>query len=196
MTTRDLARLDPEAVAEMLGIAPLPVTAADMAWMAGVIDVKGTLLRKNNKTRRTPQVVLYLNIKDRRIARRLSALTGTAPEEHTRSQLPEGFLRRNCAEHCVTPHVHVGDEGYPWQMPVTTRWAITGIAAAVVLANLAPFMNTYGDYAGDVAGIIGSFAAEGQGSGAVRKTLLRLSSLGWQIPAAVTVRLAEGRADA
>lgn len=192
MTTTDLVHV-PRPVAEQ-DARGLPVTPLDMAWMAGVLDVKGTVLRKNNKTRKTPQVVLYLSIKDRRIAQRLSALTGTAPEEHMRSPLPEGFLRRNCAEHCTAPHVHVGDEEYPWQMPVTTRWAVTGIAAAVVLVNLAPFMSTYADYAGDVAQILGSFAAQGQGLGAVRKALLRLSSLGWQIPAAVTIRMSEGEA--
>jgi hypothetical protein len=192
MTTTDLARIDPEAVAEMLGIEPMPVTAADMAWMAGIIDVKGAVIRKNNKTRRTPQVVLYVQTKEERIARRLSALTGTAPEPHDRKPPPEEFLRRNCVEHCTTPHIHVGDGEYPWQMPATTRWALTGIAAAVVLMNLAPYMSTYADYAADVAGIISSFATEGQGVGAVRKALLRLNSLGWQIPPAVTVRLAEG----
>jgi hypothetical protein len=191
MTTRDLARLDPEAVAEALGIAPVPVTTGDLAWMAGIVDVKGSTVRKNNKMRRTPQVVLYVRSKDERITRRLSALTGVAPEPHTRP-MAEHFLRRGCAEHCVVPHVHVGEDEYPWQMPMVTTWAVTGIAAAVVLVNLAPFMSTYADYAGDVAGIVGSFAAAGQGSGAVRKTLLRLSELGWQIPAAVTVRLAEG----
>jgi hypothetical protein len=191
MTTRELARLDPEAVAEMLGIAPLPVTVAEMAWMAGIIDVKGSLIRKRNKTRRTPQVVLYVQEKDERVARRLSGMTGTSPEPRV-GMTAEKFLRRGCAEHCLVPHVHVGDPEHPWQMPESTRWALTGIAAAVVLTNLAPFMITYADYTGDVAEIVGNFAADGQGSGAVRRTLLRLSALGWQIPAAVTVRLAEG----
>lgn len=191
MTTRELARLDPEAVAELLGIAPLPVTVADMAWMAGIIDVKGSVIRKKNKTRRTPQVVLYIQEKDERIARRLSGMTGTAPEPRA-AVSTERFLRRGCAEHCLVPHVHVGDPEHPWQMPKSTRWALTGIAAAVVLANLAPFMITYDDYAGDVAGIVGNFAADGQGSGAVRRTLLRLSALGWQIPPVVRVKLADG----
>lgn len=195
MTTRELVRLDPEVVAETRGTEPLPVTAADMAWMAGVIDVKGAVIRKNNKTRRTPQVVLYVQTREERIAVRLSALTGIAPEAHER-RLPEQFLRRNCAEHCKVPHVHVGEGEYPWQMPPTTRWALTGIAAAVVLANLAPFMSTYPDYAEDVVMIVGNFAAAGQGSGAVRKTLLRLKALGWQIPVAVAVRLAEAGGDA
>lgn len=192
MPVKDLVRINPEAVAAQLGIEPIPVTVADMAWMAGVIDVKGLTVRKNNKTRRTPQIVVYVRTKDERISRRLSALTGVAPEAHSKP-LSEQFMRRGCAEHCVVPHVHVGQDGYPWQMPATTSWSVTGIAAAVVLANLATFMSTYEDYAGDVAEIVGNFAAAGQGVGAVRKTLLRLSELGWQIPVAVTIRLAEGR---
>ena len=167
---------------------PVPVSLADMAWMAGILDLKGVMIRKNNQTRKTPQYVLYVQTKVRRVAERLSALSGTAPEEHA-SPAPGAFMRRNCAEHCVTPHVHV-NEPYPWNMPLTTRWALTGIAAAVVLTNLAPFMSTYKDYADDVAVITRDFAAGGQGSGAVRKTIARLSALGWQIPAEVTVKLA------
>lgn len=187
-TTVDLVRVPRRPVAVQEPEPPIPVTVADMAWMAGVIDLKAAMVRKSNKTRKTPQFVLYVQTKNERIAQRLSALTGTAPEPHTRA-LAEGFARRGCVEHCVTPHVHVNDP-YPWNMPKTTRWALTGIAAAVVLANLAPFMTTYDDYAGDVAEIVRDFAADGHGSGAVRKALARLSSLGWQIPPAVTVRLA------
>jgi hypothetical protein len=182
MTTKDLVH-----VPSAQDVKPLPVTAADMAWMAGVIDLKGSVIRKKNKMRATPQVVLYVSTKNERVALRLSALTGTAPEAHD-SPAPADFLRRNCAEHCLTPHVHVGD--YPWNMPKTTRWSVTGIAMAVVLANLAPFMSTYDVYAGDVADIVRTFAAEGQGSGAVHATLSRLIALGWQVPPAVTVRLA------
>lgn len=165
---------------------PRRLSDADMAWMAGVIDAKGSVVRKRNKSRVTPQVVLYVNAKDGRIARRLSQLTGTAPEPHARPA-PGEFLRRGCAVHCEAPHVHVGE--YPWQMPPTTRWAVTGTAAAVVLANLEPFMVTYRDYAADVDEVLGTFAAAGHGSGAVRSTLARLVSLGWQLPPEVTARV-------
>jgi hypothetical protein len=185
VTTKDLVRVT-DALAVQY-VKPTPVSTADMAWMAGVIDLKGAVVRKNNKTRKTPQVVLYVNTKNKLIAERLSALTGTAPEEHEKITA-EDFLRRNCAEHCTTPHVHVGK--YDWHMPPTTRWSLTGIAAAVVLANLAPFMSTYGAYAGDVAEVFGNFAAEGKGSGAVRSALSRLSLLGWQMPPAVITRIA------
>jgi hypothetical protein len=54
-------------------------------------------------------------------------------------------------------------------------------------------MSAYEDFASDVDGIVSSFTASGHGSGAVFKTLRRLSALGWQIPAEVTVRIAEAQ---
>ena len=166
------------------------VTPTDKAWMAAVIDLRGAVVRKNNKSRRTPQVVLTLSVKDERIAQRLSALTGTAPEQHP-APTADSFLRRGCAQHCIVPHVHV-DIPYPWQMPAVTRWSLTGVAAAVVLSNLAPYMSTFPDYAADVAEVTGNFAATGQGSGAVRATVRRLEQLGWKIPPAIARKIAAG----
>jgi len=180
----------PERVSDMTEAAQ--VTASDLAWMAAVIDLKGLVVRKKNRMRRTPQVVLTFSSKDERIAQRLSALTGTSPEPHAAPRA-DGFIRRGCTEHCPEPHVHIGEDAYPWNMPTVTRWSVTGIAAAVVLLNLAPYMSTYDDYAAEVAEILGSFAATGQGSGAVRATLARLSALGWQVPAVVKVRMAEAK---
>lgn len=178
------------AVVEQEPELPLQVTPADMAWMAGVIDLKGSVIRKNNKTRKTPQIVLYVQTKNERVAMRLAALTGTAPEQHAAPRA-DAFYRRGCSQHCPSPHVHVRDD-YQWSMPKMTRWTVTGIAAAVVLVNLAPFMSMSDAYTETVAEIVRDFAAEGQGSGMVRSALSRLSALGWQVPAAVTVRMANG----
>lgn len=167
--------------------APAPVkrlTEADKAWMAAVIDLKGMVIRKHNKMRKTPQLVLYVGTKDARIAARLSALTGTSPEAHEQKGLEE-FLRRGCVEHCKDAHVHMHK-----QMPLITRWSVTGVAAAMVLANLAPYMSTYPDYAGVVAEILVNFAAKGQGSGATRSAILRLEQLGWRIPMGISRRMA------
>ncbi len=172
-------------------VAARTVTETDKAWMAAVIDVKGAVIRKSNKMRATPQVVLYVAAKNPRIAARLSALTGTAPEEHP-SPGPSEFIRRSCSEHCPAPHVHVGDDGHPWRMPATTRWTLTGIAAAVVLGNLSPYMSTYDEYAGDVAQILATFAARGQGSGMTRVAVTRLAELGWKVPSLVRRKM-EGK---
>jgi hypothetical protein len=160
------------------------ISKTDMAWMAAVIDLKGGIIRKNNKKRKTPQTVLIVDCKDARIAVRLSQLTGTAPEPHNQAPMSE-FLRRGCREHCKTPHIHVYDEEHPWSMPQTTRWTITGAAMAVVLLNIAPYMSTYEEYRGYVDQAMSVMVTEGQGSGQVRASIRRLSELGWHIPARI-----------
>lgn len=197
MTGTELAVI-PASPAELRARVPAVarVSKADMAWMAGVIDLKGAVIRKANKSRRTPQLVLYVAVKDERVALRLSALTGTAPEQRP-SPTAEDFMRRGCTEHCPAPHVHVHEDGpYPWSMPLVTRWSLTGVAAAVVLVNLSPYMSTFGDYLGHVAEMTVNFAAQGQGSGASRAAVARLESLGWKIPPQVAARMGKGRSAA
>lgn len=168
----------------------LGISANDLGWMAAIIDAKGAVSRKSNKQRRTPQVILRVDTKEPRIARRLCTLTGVAPDFHEAPRA-EAFLRRGCAEHCREPHIHV-DERYPWNMPAVTRWALTGASAAVVLLNLKPFMVTYGDYHADVELVIENLVTTGQGTGAVRASLERLRQLGWKIPVEVETKMATG----
>jgi hypothetical protein len=171
------------------------ITPVNLAWMAGVLDVKGAVTVKNNKSRRTPQVVLYVDTKEHRVGRRLSALTGVKPEPKEAQKVP--FARRGCREHCLEPHVHVMEDGeYPWQMPETTRWSLTGATAAAVLLSLRPYMTTYSDYAGDVATILENLVTTGQGTGMVRASLDRLRELGWVIPAEIEEKMQENQKEA
>lgn len=196
MTSTELAVI-PASPAELRARVPVVTRVAktDMAWMAGVIDLRGAVIRKSNRSRRTPQLVLYCAVKEERVALRLSSLTGTSPEQRE-SPSAEAFTRRGCTEHCPEPHVHVHEDGpYPWSMPLVTRWSLTGVAAAVVLLNLAPYMTTFGDYAGHVAEMVVNFAARGQGSGASRAAVARLERLGWKIPPQVASRMKNDRED-
>src|SRR6185503_19478151 len=97
-----------------------------LGWMAGVIDLKGRLIRKKNKTRATPQVVLIVETKEYMVVKELSSLTGTSPETMDRRPLRE-WMRKGCSEHCPEAHVHVGDSEYEHlYMPPIARWTITG----------------------------------------------------------------------
>jgi hypothetical protein len=159
----------------------MKISKAELGWMAAIIDMKGGISRKANHARRTPQLVLVVDIKDARIGQRLAAFTGSKAETKERLLPNEAFLRRGCASHCPEAHIHV-DESSNWHMPEITRWTVTGAAMAVVLLNLAPYMSTYEEYADDVDEAITSMAVSGQGSGAVRAAVKRLEGLGWQIP--------------
>jgi hypothetical protein len=151
----------------------------DLAWTAGVIDMKGKLVRKKNKMRVSPQVVLWVETKDMTIIRGLSALTGTNPEL---MKPPEGsaFNRRSCSEHCPEPHVHVENS---W--PSTARWTISGLSLGVLLWNVQPYTRSGKPWQETITEMFGNAVVAGRGSGATVKSLNRLASLGWEIPPAI-----------
>ena len=163
------------------------ISDADLGWIAAIIDMKGSVNIKNNKTRvnSTPQVVLRVNTTDKRIAERLSALTGTAPEPRETREVLTGtdFLRRGCKEHCPESHIHVDEGGHVF--PASTRWTITGTAMGVVLWNVRKFMSTYPEYSQYMGLVFGNTVTSGQGSGQVRASVRRLKDLGWRIPSRI-----------
>jgi len=150
-----------------------------LGWMAGIIDFKGRILRKNNKTRKTMQLVLAVDTKEIAIVRKLSTMTGTRPELQAAQPRPD-FMRRNCSEHCPDQHVHIGvDEFY---MPEIARWTITGAGMVVVLSSLLPFLTVDRGWDQAVEDATNQTVFRGPGSGMVKSTLVRLKELGWDLP--------------
>lgn len=153
-----------------------------MGWMAGILDLKGHVVRKNNKTRARGSLQIVVNVEtaDAQIIAKLSEMTGTAPTmmEHS-STVPEEWKRRACSEHCPEAHVHT----VVTSMPDIGRWTIAGASAGVVLWNLRPYMVSEDepwDWA--LAMTLASTRLSGQGSGAAVAAIRRLSSLGWELP--------------
>lgn len=152
---------------------------ADRAWLAAILDLKGHIIRKNNKTRRTPQLVLMVESAQLRVIERLCALTGQSVEpDKNEGRRHRDWLARGCTEHCPEPHVH--HEGSP--MPPIGRWTATGTAAAVVLHNVIPFMVTDQGLADMKDEILANVVLSGQGSGATKAAIRRLAALGWELP--------------
>lgn len=153
-----------------------------LAWMAGIIDLKGRIIRKNNKQRKTQQVVLMVETKIIPIIRELSTLTGTNPEYIQGSNVKE-WLRKGCAEHCPERHVHVeSTNDYPQMMPPHGRWTITGAGAAIVIYNLELFLVSDNGLPEMMHEVIEKTVLTGQGSAMVLTSIRRLSLLGWQLP--------------
>jgi hypothetical protein len=157
----------------------IPVT--DLAWMAGVLDLRGRVVYKNNKTRNpnhSNQVTLYVESVQLPIVRRLSELTGTNPEFKTPRQRAEGWFRRNCDEHCPEPHVHVN----PGDFAESGRWTVSGSAMSVVLTALKPYMIQ--DKGFSEAAVYGFeyMTLWGRGAAATITALRRLHNLGWEMP--------------
>lgn len=147
--------------------------------MAGVIDLKGRMIRKKNQDRRTTQTLVYVESKQHEVIRALSALTGTKPEAKKQSTLSE-FIRVQCKEHCPDAHIHVRDA--TWSMPLTTRWTQTGASMVVVLQNLLPHMRVDRGYQEAIDAILATQAWTGAGSHAMWSNVKRLVDLGWKLP--------------
>ena len=152
------------------------ITSYDMAWMAGVLDLKGRLFVKKNETRKTRQVTWAVESKELVVVRRLSDLTGTKPEGRVATPVSEIF-RRNCATHCPEVHTHVTPT-----MPNTMRWTSSGAGFVILHHNLAPYLQVDRAYAETAAEILKDPAVSARGSNAVMLTTARLQGLGWAVP--------------
>ena len=156
------------------------LTQADLGWMAAVVDLRGHVYIKSNKQRAegSRQIVLMVESKRPGIIRRLGQLSGTKPEAFVAREMKE-FMRRGCAEHCVEPHVHVNDDR---TLPPVQRWTVTGIAFAVIVKGLEPYLQEDQGFPELAQEILGVTDVLGRGSGAVMATLVRLKDIGWPIP--------------
>jgi hypothetical protein len=163
------------------------ISDADLGWMAAIIDMKGGVITKANKTRKTPQVILKVDTVQRPIAERLCALTGVSPEPHKLSDRSAVFYRRGCKEHCLEPHIHVEEDNLPMY---STRWTVTGTAMGIVIWNLRKHMTTYPNYSPYMGLVFSNTTVKGQGVGMVRASVKRLKDLGWRIPAKIERELA------
>lgn len=163
----------------------------DLGWMAGVIDLKGRIVVKNNRMRKTRQIVLAVESSERAVIKRLSRMTGTNPETMPQRPLKE-WMRRGCNDHCPEAHVHINDER---EMAAMSRWTITGAGAATVLSALLPFLATDRDWEDAIEEIVASVPLTGQGASAVLGSLRRLQGLGWDLPERFEAAVSPGQQD-
>ncbi len=153
-----------------------------LGWMAGIVDLKGRLVYKNNYQRVTMQAVLTVHSKEASVIRALSDLTGTKPDMRTAKPLAD-FMRRGCGEHCPEPHVHVLGEHDGIDMPPIGCWTITGAGLVVVLSELMPLLQVDRGWEQIIEDTTAATALDGRGSTQVLASLFRLKSLGWDMPA-------------
>lgn len=158
----------------------MSIPVNQLGWVAGIIDAKGKIIRKRNRSRATPQIVLSVEMKEYDVVRALCRLTGTRAELQAPQQAPE-WMRRGCREHCPDKHNHVGPYG-DGRMPPIARWTITGGGAAVVLWNVSIFLQTDRGWAEAMEETIRNTPHGGQGFASVARSLRRLQELGWEFP--------------
>ena len=162
----------------------MSIPVAQLGWMAGIIDMRGKIVAKQNKNRRQPQMVLYVQSKQFPVIQRLAAMTGTNPEHKIiEVEDGDGWWRKGCVEHCPEAHTHV-DRG---QFPDTMRWTVTGTPMGVVLYNLGPFLTQLDKFAFARDTCFRDMVLRGRGAKATVDALRRLESLGWDFPEFVKI---------
>lgn len=157
----------------------MTLPAHQLGWVAGILDLKGRIIYKNNKTRTTRQITLMVETKEYTVVRALGRLTGTNPEFRDQSPLAD-WMRRGCSEHCPEQHIHVNDSNST--LPPMARWTMTGASMVTVLDNVAPFLMIERGYEAATAEAIANTTLVGQGANMTVKSLRRLHQLGWDLP--------------
>lgn len=161
----------------------MAIAVAKKAWMAGIVDYRGRIVYKNNKTRNwSNQAVLYVESVQIPVIKRLAELTGGNPEVKVRKRnTEEGWYRRGCDEHCPEAHFHV----LPGEIGDTARWTISGCAMSVVLSNLQPYLIQDRGFTEAIAYGFENMKLWGQGAAASIAALRRLNDLGWPMPSII-----------
>lgn len=156
--------------------------AAELGWIAGTLDMKGIITRKNNQQRTTKQIVLVVDSRHRAIVQRLSRYTGTEPAEQAAKPVKEAWNRSGCVEHCPTKHNHVVSNA---MMPPISRWQVTGSSLVIVLYNVLPYLTRTEkteEFQQAMEDISSTLPLQGQGRSAIDAAIRRLANLGWEIP--------------
>lgn len=153
----------------------------ELGWIAGILDMKGVIVRKRNQMRRTTQTVMIVETRHRDLVLRLSKYTGTDPAIQSERRIKEEWARRGCVEHCPEKHNHI----QTISLPQISRWQVTGSSLAVVVFNVMPYLTDNERTRAMIEAmesVSSTIPLKGQGRSAIDQALRRLANLGWIIP--------------
>jgi hypothetical protein len=159
--------------------APPPqIHISQLAWAAGVVDMKGRTRTLTAPTRTSPMFTLMVETKHLSVARRLARLSGTRIMMSKSRKLPES-MRRGCVEHCPEAHTHT----HP-VIPAIARWHVSGVGAIIVVDNLLPHLTDkraeFAEFMHEALQWVRP-AGKGRGRAAIDKSIARLAALGWEV---------------
>lgn len=161
------------------------IDGTKLAWMAGVVELRGKVTILQDPMRRTVQLRLRLQSQHVVMVQRLCAYTGIEINDKPSREI-HGLDRRGCVEHCPERHQHTAV-----RMPRMAHWGMTGVGAAIVLHGLAPhFLGvldlTLVDQYLNTLNVPSDWRKPGRGMKAVFDSVNRLRTIGWEIPEPLT----------
>ena len=138
---------------------------ADLAYIAALIDTRGSLTSRTVRDAVLPQVAI--SGKPFPALQWLGELTDVRVIATERS-----YSKAGCAEHCSEKHQHVTS--------LSGRWMVSGAKATIVLAAVQPYLRMR---PADVADMVQlGLAAKFKGA-----TAGKMAALGWPIPEGMTI---------
>ncbi len=152
------------------------ISETDLAWLAGVFDVKYMTLQKHNSHGK--KLSLFVQERDFTIIQRISDLTGSNVHPRVGVLEMKEFMRRSCSEHCKDKHLTYEAS------PVRHEWKNSGISSAIVLYNVMPYMLHRQDLGLEqmVWETIATTRYTGSGSNTPVTNIRKLARLGWELP--------------
>lgn len=156
------------------------IKSTELAWFAGLLDVKYDSIRKSNSHDHGGKVgdklTLWLRDKNFEVIDRAAKMAGSNITPRNPRPATE-MVQRACIEHCKQKHVHR-------LLIPTHEWKIYGISAVIIYYNVMPYMVHAMDIEVDarIQDTINQTKFRGEGSTTARVLCQKLSQLGWKIP--------------
>jgi len=139
---------------------PEPIPAADLAYIAAVVDTMANL--RICKSSKSPLPEVQVNNGNLALLDHLGRLTGVEP-----MRLEREYSRHLCSQHCDGPHKHVH--------ATYGRWHLTGARATVLLHNVRPYLRLRTADAGELLEV-------GLAAGWKSHAIEGMLTLGWTLP--------------
>lgn len=140
----------------------LPLSVAQLAYLAGVIDCRGHIELNDRHGHWQPRI--RVTTRRLELLQHCATLTGTKVVSDT-----AGYQRRRCSEHCGSQHEHVFRQ--------SAQWTVDSSRALIVLWNLHPYLVCQRDKASEAIerGLLRWPPAKGD-------THRLMAGLGWHLP--------------
>lgn len=144
----------------MSSSSPSPLTIADLAYIAGMIDTVALVSTRPYRDHRLPSVSVHMPVSP--------SLTYLAETTGVRlTIIRRDYVKAGCSQHCPEQHQHV--------YSVSGRWQVTGSRATIVLAAVRPYLKVQGAVADTTIEL---------GLRVGRKPAIaeKMAGLGWPVP--------------
>ncbi len=150
----------------MITETPSALTITDLAYVAALVDTRGTFVSRQVRDAVLPQV--SISGKPFPALQWLGDISGVRVVPTVRQ-----YSKAGCAEHCSEKHQHV--------LSTSGRWSVSGIKATIILDAVRPYLRLR-------LAEVDEMVQLGLAAGRKGATVEKMRALGWPIPPSLEKR--------